>query len=210
VPLLAGKFLPSPGHGTARQFPLPRIFSQLPEKGERARVRGSFGRTCQQEEKRMGADLTQVSILARREIEARILSPVMKAMIQEMGKERALAVLRPIIQSLARESGAQMAKLLGGNTLEDFARSLSLWTREDALRIQVLEQSKNRYCFNVTRCRYAEMYKELGISEYGVLLSCGRDSAMVEGFNPRIKFTRTQTLMEGADHCDFCYEEKGP
>jgi hypothetical protein len=158
----------------------------------------------------MGADLTQVSILARREIEARILSPVMKAMIQEMGKERALAVLRPIIQSLARESGVQVAKLLGGNTLEDFARSLSLWTREDALRIQVLEQSKSRYRFNVTRCRYAEMYKELGISEYGVLLSCGRDSAMVEGFNPRIKFTRTRTLMEGADHCDFCYEEKGP
>ena len=28
-PLLAGKFLPSPGHGTAPQFPSPRIFSQL-------------------------------------------------------------------------------------------------------------------------------------------------------------------------------------
>jgi hypothetical protein len=154
----------------------------------------------------MGADLTQVSILARREIEARILSPVMKAMIQEMGKDRAMAILRPIIQSLARESGAQVAKLLGGNSLEDFARSLSFWTREDALRIDVLEQSKTRYRFNVTRCRYAEMYKELGIPEFGVLLSCGRDSAMVEGFNPRIKFSRTRTIMEGADHCDFCYE----
>ena len=126
-----------------------------------------------------------------------------------MGKERALAILPPIIQSSARESGAQMAKLLGGNTLEDFARSLSFWTKEDALRIEVLEQGKSRYRFNVTRCRYAEMYKELGISEYGVLLSCGRDSAMVEGFNPRIKFTRTRTIMEGADHCDFSYDLQG-
>ena len=29
------------------------------------------------------------------------------------------------------------------------------------------------------------------------------DFALVEGFNPKIKLERTQTLMEGADHCDF-------
>jgi hypothetical protein len=28
---------------------------------------------------------------------------------------------------------------------------------------------------------------------------------MVEGFNPKIKLERTQTIMEGADHCDFRY-----
>ncbi len=157
----------------------------------------------------MGADLTKVSILARREIEARILSPVIKALVPELGKERALDIIRPIIKSLAQESGAQTARAVGGNTLEDFTRSLSFWTREDALRIDVLEQSKERYRFHVTRCRYAEMYKELGIPEYGFLLSCERDSAMIEGFNPKIKFSRSRTIMEGADHCDFCYEVKG-
>ena len=35
----------------------------------------------------MGVDLSQVSILARREIEARGLAPVIKALIQEMGRE---------------------------------------------------------------------------------------------------------------------------
>jgi hypothetical protein len=28
---------------------------------------------------------------------------------------------------------------------------------------------------------------------------------MVEGFNPKIKLERTQTIMEGSDHCDFRY-----
>jgi hypothetical protein len=31
----------------------------------------------------------------------------------------------------------------------------------------------------------------------------GRDFALVEGFNPKINLTRTQTIMEGADYCDF-------
>ncbi|WP_083850100.1 L-2-amino-thiazoline-4-carboxylic acid hydrolase [Bradyrhizobium cosmicum] len=32
---------------------------------------------------------------------------------------------------------------------------------------------------------------------------CGR--GRVEGFGPDIKLTRTQTIMQGADHCDFRY-----
>jgi hypothetical protein len=156
----------------------------------------------------MAADLTKVSILARREIEARILNPVMKAFMRELGRERTLKIVGPVIQSLAREGGVQLTQLLGGNSLEHFAKGLSLWTREDALQLEIVEQSPARYAFNVTRCRYAEMYRELGISDLGVLLSCGRDSALIEGFNPQIKFTRTQTIMEGAPLCDFCYEMK--
>jgi predicted hydrocarbon binding protein len=30
---------------------------------------------------------------------------------------------------------------------------------------------------------------------------------MVEAFNPEIKLTRTQTIMEGADYCDFVFEQ---
>ena len=154
----------------------------------------------------MAADLTKVSILARREIEARVLTPVMKAFMKELGKERTMEIIGPVIQALAREGGVQLAQLLGGNTLEHFAKGLSLWTREDALQLEIVEQSAARYAFNVTRCRYAEMYRELGIPDLGVLLSCGRDSALIEGFNPQIKFTRTTTIMEGAPLCDFCYE----
>jgi len=154
----------------------------------------------------MGANLNQISILARREIEARILSPVLKAFIKEFGKERTLKIVEPIIQSLAREAGTEMASLLGQNTLEAFSKSLVFWTREDALQIDLLEQNDKRFFFNVTRCRYAKMYRELGIPEFGNLLSCSRDASLIEGVNPKIKFTRTQTIMEGAPYCDFRYE----
>jgi len=156
----------------------------------------------------MAVDLSKISILARREIEARILSPVIAAFIQEIGKERARQILEPIIQSLARESGQQLAKWMGGNSLEAFARGMDLWTREDALQLEIIEQSSKRFAFNVTRCRYADMYKELDVMEFGKILSCNRDAALIEGMNPKIRFTRTQTIMEGAPFCDFRYEMK--
>ena len=153
----------------------------------------------------MGADASQIGILARREIEARIAGPLIKAFMAEIGDERALEIAREVIVSLARESGEMLHQLAGENSLEQFARGLPLWNRDDALIFDILESTSEKLSMNVTRCRYAEMYKELGLADLGFTLSCGRDYAMVEGFNPKIKLERTQTIMEGSDHCDFRY-----
>ena len=156
----------------------------------------------------MGADLSQIGILARREIEARILAPVIKEFVKEIGRDRTLAIVEPIIISLAREAGGQLAKIVEGNSLDHFMKGFPMWTREDALTVQLLEQNPRKVSFNVTRCRYAEMYQELGIGDLGFLFSCNRDGALIQGFNPKIKFTRTQTIMQGAPFCDFRYEMK--
>ena len=76
---------------------------------------------------------------------------------------------------------------------------------DDALEIEVLAQDAEQFSFNVKRCRYAEMYRALGIPELGAVLSCNRDYSLIEGFNEEVELTRTQTLMEGADYCDFRY-----
>ena len=41
--------------------------------------------------------------------------------------------------------------------------------------------------FNVKRCRYAETYRAMGLGEIGAILSCNRDGAFCEGYDPRIK-----------------------
>lgn len=69
-------------------------------------------------------------------------------------------------------------------------------------------QSDTALSFNVTRCGYAEFFRSLGLAELGFLFCCNRDFAMVEGFNPGLSLSRTQTLMQGADHCNFRYERK--
>jgi hypothetical protein len=147
--------------------------------------------------------LNEIGVLKRREIEARILAPLLEALGAEFGQERVLEVARAAVIRIAHEQGAQLAAAAGGDTLSHFAAAQAAWKKDDAIQTEVLEQSEERFAFNVTRCRYAEMYRALGIPELGAVLSCNRDYALIEGFNPNIKLTRTQTIMQGAPCCDF-------
>ena len=109
------------------------------------------------------------------------------------------------IVKIAREQGHALADAMGDDSLESFEDSLQFWTRDDALEIELLVRSDDELSFDVTRCRYAELYRSLGIPELGVVLSCNRDYALIEGFNEHVTLTRTQTIMEGASRCDFRY-----
>jgi hypothetical protein len=152
--------------------------------------------------------LNELGVLNRREIEARILGPVLEALGAEFGGEHVLDIARRVVIDIARRQGAALVESMGGQDLPRFAASLENWKKDGALELEVLEQNETRFSFNVRRCRYAEMYRALGILELGGLLSCNRDAALIEGFNPKVKLTRTQTIMNGAPYCDFRYEIK--
>jgi hypothetical protein len=151
-----------------------------------------------------------IGIILRREIEARIVGPLLGALGEEFGRERVLEIAGRVIVELAREHGAALATECGDNSLTSFAGCLPRWTKGDALELHVLEQSDSVLAFDVTRCRYAEMYRTLGLADLGATLSCNRDFSLIEGFNPSIHLTRTQTIMSGASCCDFRFraEEK--
>jgi L-2-amino-thiazoline-4-carboxylic acid hydrolase len=152
----------------------------------------------------------RLPLIEQREIEARIVGPLVRAFITEIGEQRTLEIVRDLIRDLARQGGSDLAKVLGDHTLEAFARGLDRWRENGALEIDMLEQSPTRLSFNVTRCRYAEMYKALGLPDLGGSLSCERDFALVQGFNSDIELTRTQTIMEGAAWCDFRFRLREP
>ncbi|MCC6619598.1 MAG: L-2-amino-thiazoline-4-carboxylic acid hydrolase [Chloroflexi bacterium] len=154
--------------------------------------------------------LNEIGVLKRREIEARILGPMLEALGQEFGHDRVRQIARDTIVALARQQGDQLAAAMGGRSLAHLADSMDNWTRDDALRIDVLQQNEETFSFNVTRCRYADMYRALGLGDLGALLSCNRDYALVEGFSPEAELTRTQTIMQGATHCDFRYRLRRP
>ena len=152
----------------------------------------------------MPEDINQISTLTRREIEARIAGPLIKAFMEELDSDKALIVVKRVIEPLARESGNQLAIQVGGNSMHDFAKGMkTYWESGGAYEKEELELSETKYDFNIKRCRYAEMYKELGLAELGFVLSCGRDFDMIKGFNPKMTLIRTKTIMEGHDICDF-------
>jgi hypothetical protein len=150
--------------------------------------------------------LNAVGLLNRREIEARLLVPLINTLGAEFGRERVLEIVRNTIQEIARQQGVQLSHSVEANDLKHFASFQETWKKDNSIQIELLELTRKKYSYNVFRCRYAEMYYHLGIPELGKMLSCDRDFALIEGFNPHIKLTRTQTIMEGADICDFCFE----
>jgi hypothetical protein len=145
-----------------------------------------------------------------REVEARIVGPLIRGFIEEIGRDRALGVVGRVIRQLAHQSGEDLARRVGEATLTAFAQCLDGWKEGGALEIDVLAATEDRLAFNVTRCRYAEMYQALGLADLGASLSCVRDFALIEGFNPQIELERTQTIMQGASHCDFRFRKKQP
>ena len=148
-------------------------------------------------------DINDVPILVRREIEARIAGPLIEAFIAQFGREKTVAVASDVILKLAEESGQQLAERCGGNSLEHLSNGTGQWSAGGALERDVLEKTESRYDYNIVSCKYANMYRELGLEELGFIFSCGRDGKMFGGFNPNIRFERTQTIMQGAEHCDF-------
>jgi hypothetical protein len=147
-----------------------------------------------------------IGILQQRRIEAAFAKGIYEEMAAELGEERAKAILSRAVVKLAKQAAAAMAaEAPAGPSLDHFIALQERWTRDDALTIEVVERSQTTYGFNVTRCRYAEMYKELGLAGLGAVLSCNRDGAFCEGYDPKLKMTRTRTIMGGAGHCDFRY-----
>jgi hypothetical protein len=147
-----------------------------------------------------------MAMIEKRRIEAAILKHVYDTMRESHGVEAAKRTIADAVRRSSIEQAREMAAAAGGKTsMQTFIDRQSLWTMGDALEIEVKEQTPNRYRYDVTRCRYAEMYREMGLGEIGHLLSCQRDGTFCEGYDAKLKLKRTQTLMQGATHCDFDY-----
>jgi len=148
-----------------------------------------------------------ISLIQQVKIQAQVLVPLVKALQAELGEERANVLVRRALGDLYRRYGEEFWRTKNEKNLgKSMASAFATFAREDALDYRVREQSQDAFEIDVTGCRYAEFYKELGEPELGFLLVCGADFTMAEGFDPDIRLTRTQTIMQGASHCDFRYK----
>jgi hypothetical protein len=147
-----------------------------------------------------------VSVIQQAKIQAQVLVPLVKALQAELGEARANALVRKALGGVYRRYGEEFWRAKQGNLGKAMASAFATYARDDALDYQVIEQSQDAFAINVAECRYAEFYQELGEPELGFLLVCSADLSLADGFGPDVKLTRTQTIMQGASHCDFRYK----
>src|SRR5579872_5072639 len=144
------------GCSCARRWYWRRCMADLQHTG---RDSGSWRR------RRPMSDAGAPPILTQRRIEAAFAKGVYEEMKAELGEETAKRILSSAVIKLAKQAAAGMAKDAPGGvaSLDSFRAIQPRWTAEDALRIEVVESNEHAFHFNVVRCRYAEMYRAMGL-----------------------------------------------
>ena len=157
-----------------------------------------------------------IPLIEQAKIQAQVLVPLVKALQAELGEERANALVRKALGDQYRKFGEKWWKSQGARDLgEKMASAFEGFAAADALDYEVLRKDAQSFEVNVTGCRFAEFYKRIGAPELGFLLVCKPDFALAEGYSDPVA-DRTQTIMQGASHCDFRLQvgkglrERGP
>ncbi|MBB4284662.1 L-2-amino-thiazoline-4-carboxylic acid hydrolase [Roseospira goensis] len=157
------------------------------------------------------ADLPNI---ARRRLQGEVIKPIYEELVAEIGPARARALLgRAITRSAEAEARrAAAAEPDGETSMERFTALFNATYRdrglESGLEAEVLSAGPDHLDFDVTRCRFVEVYRELGLGEIADVLSCNRDGTFASAYDPRITLERAQTIAEGADRCTFRYRFK--
>jgi L-2-amino-thiazoline-4-carboxylic acid hydrolase len=119
-----------------------------------------------------------VTHLQRRKIEGRVLIRFIETLRERVGEDATREVVDETIRKLAAKDGARWAQTYGRST--DSLRRVAeeVWAGGGSLDVEIVRQADDHLDFNVTRCGYAEFYKELGLADIGYRLHCNRDHAM--------------------------------
>jgi predicted ArsR family transcriptional regulator len=129
---------------------------------------------------------------------------LLAGLAERYGEDPVLAVIDAIIADSSRRGWERTGKEGGDNSLETFLQKL--WGPLPELGF-VFTQKKtgNVTQFRVTRCPLADLAREAGAQIWFYHLICLTDGPSVTGFNPRIEFARTRTIMQGHPDCDHRY-----
>src|SRR5215469_17758898 len=107
-----------------------------------------------------------ISIIQQVKIQAQVLVPLVKVLQAELGEDRANALVRRTLRDLYRRYGEEFWRAKNEpNVGKAVASAFKSYAKDDALDYSVIDQSENAFAFDVTRCRYAEFFKELGEAE---------------------------------------------
>jgi len=148
-----------------------------------------------------------IPLIERVKIQAQVLVPLVRTLQTELGEERANALVRKSLGDLYRQFGDAWWQAQDPSKFDDKVGKLfKMFAAGDALDYEVSSPRPDTVELNVAGCRYAKFYQEIGAPELGFLLTCSADFTYVEGFGGDVQVTRTQTIMQGADHCDFRFK----
>jgi hypothetical protein len=107
-----------------------------------------------------------IPLIEQAKIQAQVLVPLVKALQEELGEERANALVRKALGDVYRRFGEQWWRAKkSAHVGENMAAAFAAFAKGSAVDADVRAQSPDSFEIDVTGCRYAQFYKELGEPE---------------------------------------------
>jgi hypothetical protein len=124
-----------------------------------------------------------------------------ETVIESYGKQGELIVYDLMVESRLASSGGEKG------SVEQFITNFTakpakpnLFTA--GLEIETISETPRELIINVRECEWARYFQERH-PRVGYLMACSTDEVAYKSFNRALRMQRTQTLMEGAEKCDF-------
>lgn len=151
---------------------------------------------------RLMGDELKLTLLERTKVQAEVLVPLIRAMEEEMGRESAHRLVRRTLGDQVRQSVRSAIPMSGSRDSVEWLLRAS--QAGDAIELDRLDGEADEINVDVTRCQYSEFFEQLNEPELGFLLVCSLDYDFADGAG--VTLERSQTIMEGSDHCDFRFK----
>ncbi len=150
----------------------------------------------------------EVSLLDKTRMQAQVLVPVLRALRAELGKDKADAIVTQALRDWSKQLFAAIGDSIEGSPRRKWAAIQSVWGEVSGreVEVEVLRQDKEALDIDVTRCGFAEFFRDLGEPELGSLLICEADFDIAATGAGEVSLERAQTIMQGAPSCTFRYK----
>jgi len=126
-----------------------------------------------------------------------------KQMVEDLGKERALEIVKKALMKKQMKEAEKWKKEAGGNSFQEFVE----WYKnknKGKENVEILEITDKAVKTKIKKCSAAEAFAYLGVPEV-CQAYCATDFELIKAFNPKMKLVRTKTLADGDDCCDHIW-----
>ena len=148
-----------------------------------------------------------LSLLDKTRIQAQVLLPVLRALRNEFGKEKADAIVRQALRDWSKQLFAAIGNGIEGSPRRKWATIQSVFGEVSGreVEVEILRHDREALELDVTHCRFADFFRALGEPELGAFLVCAVDFDIAAAGGSEVTLRRDQTIMQGAPSCTFRY-----
>ncbi len=137
--------------------------------------------------------------------------PVMKNLAKDIGHDSFIEMQKKASSEAAvdevKRSTQNLPKKDLATSLADMKSGSYFW--KHVVTYKFVEETDKAAEARITECLWAKTFREMDAADIGYAAICYPDFAAAPAFNPKMKLTRTKTLMQGHDCCNHRWVMEG-